>query len=80
MNSAAALALTALIPLIAGTTPHEAKTDAITVALCNGGEITVDLGRDEPSPERDCHQKGCHAGACREKQKVKAGAKGEPAI
>ena len=80
MNSAAALALTALIPLITGTTPHEAKTDAITVALCNRGTITLDLGRDEPAQERDCHQKGCHAGACREKHKVKARAKLEPAI
>ncbi|MEO0872160.1 MAG: hypothetical protein AAFY19_09425 [Pseudomonadota bacterium] len=80
MNSAAALALTALVPLMAGTSPHEAKADAITVALCNGGTITLDLGREEPSPERDCHQKGCHAGACRERSKLKTGAKGEPAI
>ena len=76
MNSAAALALTALIPLIAGTTPHEAKADAITVALCNGGTITLDLGREDPAPEGDCHQKGCHAGACREKHKVKSSVKG----
>ena len=76
MNSGAALALTALVPLIAGTTPHEAKADAITVALCNGGTITIDLGRGEPADERDCHQKGCHAGACREKHKVKSSAKG----
>lgn len=80
MNSAAALALTALVPFIAGTSPHETSTDAITVALCNGGEITIDLGREQPEQERDCHQKGCHAGACREKLKLKPGAKGEPAI
>ncbi|MEM6857876.1 MAG: hypothetical protein AAF559_08385 [Pseudomonadota bacterium] len=80
MNSAAALALTALVPLIAGTSPHEARADAITVALCNGGEITLDLGREDPAQERDCDQKGCHAGTCREKDKVKPGAKREPAI
>ena len=75
MNSAAALALVALIPLIAGTSPHAAEANIVTVALCNGGEITLDLGRDEPEQGRDCHQKGCHAGACREKHKVKTGAK-----
>ena len=80
MNSAATLALIALIPLMAGTSPHETKADAITVALCNGGEITLDLGREGPEQERDCHQKGCHAGACREKHKAKAAAKPQPAI
>ncbi|MEM7700936.1 MAG: hypothetical protein AAF251_03260 [Pseudomonadota bacterium] len=71
MVKALAPALAALLPLILGTTPHEASTKGIKVALCNGGEITLDLGQDKDTPERDCHSKGCHAGSCREKQKVK---------
>ena len=70
MNGAS-LALLALVPLIAGTNPHSGESDGITVALCNGGEITIDLGREGKEEPRDCHQKGCHAGACREKHKVK---------
>ncbi|MEM7688465.1 MAG: hypothetical protein AAF291_05545 [Pseudomonadota bacterium] len=70
MNGAG-FALLALVPLIAGTSPHDASDEAITVALCNGGAITIDLGMGEDTPERECHQKGCHAGTCREKQKAK---------
>ena len=66
-----ALAIAALIPLASGTTAHDASESAITVALCNGGEITIDLGTGDEPPERDCHAKGCHAGACREKLKGK---------
>lgn len=66
-----ALALAALVPFAAGTSPHDALGEAITVALCNGGEITIDLGTDENAPERDCETMACHAGACREKHKVK---------
>ena len=66
-----ALALAALIPFAAGTSPHDTSGDAITVALCNGGEITIDLGKEDDAPARDCYNIGCHAGACREKHKVK---------
>ncbi|MDJ0977470.1 MAG: hypothetical protein QNI87_02960 [Erythrobacter sp.] len=65
-------ALLALVPLMAGATAHDEDGDAITVALCNGGEITIDLTRDNDAPARDCDTKGCHAGACREKSKTKA--------
>ena len=71
MVNSFAVALIALVPLIAGTTPHDPSENAITVALCNGGAITSDLGEDDGEPARDCHQKGCHAGACREKHKPK---------
>jgi hypothetical protein len=66
-----ALALAALVPLAAGTSPHDASGDVITVALCNGGEITIDLGKNDDAPQRECDQQGCHAGPCREKHKVK---------
>ena len=70
MNSAA-FALCALVPLIAGTSPHDASAQSLTVALCNGGEITIDLGLRDEAPKPDCHQKACHAGACREKHKTR---------
>lgn len=69
--NAAHLGLLALLPLMVGTTAHSDDSDAISVALCNGGEITIDLGRGDNEQERDCHQNGCHAGACREKSKTK---------
>lgn len=73
MVNSFALAFLALVPLVAGTSAHEAPDDnAMTVSLCNGGTITIGLGRDRDKPDRDCHQKGCHAGTCREKQKLKA--------
>ena len=73
MANSFALAFLALVPLIAGTSTYDAHNDdAITVALCNGGTITIGLGRDREKPDRECHQKGCHAGTCREKHKLKA--------
>ena len=66
-----ALAMAALLPLAAGTSPHDVTGDAITVALCNGGEITIDLGLPDKTPERDCETMACHAGTCREKHKGK---------
>ena len=71
MNGAG-FALLALVPLMAGTTPHEPSEGALTVALCNGGAITIDLGLEDEEPARDCHQEACHAGTCREKQKIKS--------
>lgn len=73
MVNSFALAFLAIVPLIAGTFAHDPSGgDAITVALCNGGTITIGLGRDREKPNSDCDQKGCHAGACREKHKPKA--------
>lgn len=86
MLNGATLAALALVPLMAGTVPHDASatadainaafSDAITVSLCNGGTITLDLALnkrgDKDTPVRDCTQKACHAGACREKEKSKA--------
>jgi hypothetical protein len=65
--SAAALplALAALVPVLIGPLP--AGSTAITAKLCNGGTITIPLGDDTPTDERQCHPKGCHAGTCREK-------------
>lgn len=61
------LAILALIPLALGPLPQEERS--LIAALCNGGTITIPLGDKEPKPRRDCHQKGCHAGSCREKSK-----------
>lgn len=61
------LAILALIPVAIGPLPEEQQS--ITSALCNGGTITIPLGDNEPEPSGDCHQKGCHAGSCREKTK-----------
>ena len=67
-----ALALLALVPLVAGTSAHENGSDTLTVALCDGGEITIDLGRDKDEPKPDCQHKACHAGTCREKQRIRS--------
>ena len=76
-GSGLALALAALVPLMLGPPSQQpAQDSAFTVALCNGGTITLDLGlpgERERDQRRDCHQKGCHAGACREKAKPRAG-------
>lgn len=61
------LALLALIPLAIGPLPQEERS--IAAALCNGGTITIPLGDKEPAPRRNCDQKACHAGSCREKTK-----------
>lgn len=66
MNASAFAAL-ALIPMITGPLPSEERT--LTLAVCNGAAITIDLGDDEGQPGPDCHQKACHAGNCREKSK-----------
>jgi len=69
------LALAALVPVMIGPLPAEpGKT--LTMQLCNGGTITIELGTTpvgdgKPAPERDCHPKGCHAGTCREKDEAK---------
>lgn len=47
----------------------------LTLALCNGGEITIPLGDGNP-PARDCDPKACHGAACREKAKEKGGRAG----
>ncbi len=70
MSAALPLALAALVPVMIGPLP--AEPGAVIVAhLCNGGTITIPLGKDTPGPERGCHPKGCHAGTCREDKLVK---------
>lgn len=59
-----AFAFLALIPMVHGPLPQE--DNALVLALCGGGEISIPFEKDEPDPQRDCHQ-GCHAGNCREK-------------
>lgn len=63
------LALLAIVPMVTG--PQPADENTLTMSLCDGGSITISLGDDDEQPTRDCHQKGCHAGNCR--QKVKRG-------
>jgi hypothetical protein len=66
MSFAPVFALAALVPVLAGPWPADSAT--LTAKLCGGGEITVPLGKgSEDKPE--CHPKGCHAGACRERSK-----------
>ena len=66
MNGSALAAL-ALVPMITGPLPHEDST--LTVRTCTGDEVTIPLGKDGDAPDRDCHQKACHAGNCRQKYK-----------
>lgn len=67
MSAALPLAVLALVPVMIGPLPTGDKT--ITAVLCNGGTITIPVGKDGPEPPRDCHPKGCHAGSCRERPK-----------
>lgn len=66
---ALALALGVLVPVMIGPLPASAagSNRAITAQLCNGGTITIPLGKDAPADDGRCHPKGCHAGTCREK-------------
>jgi len=64
------LALAALLPVMIGPLPAP-PGQTLTMQLCNGGTITIDLGDKRQAPERDCHPKGCHAGTCREKDEAK---------
>jgi|GEM_PF-928645 hypothetical protein len=60
----------ALVPVMIGPLPAQAA--AMTVTLCNGGTITIPLGKGSaPGEDRDCHPKGCHAGSCRQKDAEK---------
>lgn len=62
------LAMIALIPIAIGPLPAKERT--LTLALCLGGEITIPLGDKEDGQKRECHQQACHAGTCREKEKL----------
>ena len=61
------LASLTLLPVITGPLPHEEET--FLIELCSGGQITIPLGRDEPSDDHPCDPQACHAGTCREKIK-----------
>jgi hypothetical protein len=66
MSAALPLSVLALVPVLVGPLPAQSAT--ITAQLCNGGTITIPLGKESaPADEGQCHPKGCHAGACREK-------------
>lgn len=68
MSGVLPLALLTLVPVLIGPLPEASA--AITAQLCNGGTITIPLGKDDaPGDERECHPKGCHAGTCREKDR-----------
>jgi hypothetical protein len=69
LTSALPLALAALVPVMIGPLP--APASAITAMLCNGGTLTIPVGDDTPSQDRDCHPKGCHAGTCRDDKRAK---------
>jgi len=60
-------ALAALIPAMLGPLPAE-EGDALMVALCGGGTISIPLGSEEPAPAPPCNIKACHGGDnCRKK-------------
>lgn len=61
------LAMLALVPIAIGPLPQGERV--LLARLCNGGTIAIPLGDGDREPQRDCHPKGCHAGACREKSK-----------
>ena len=64
------LALCALIPLALGPLPAEGRTLTMSVCDPDGAVREVTIPIDEPEPiDHDCHPKGCHAGACREKSR-----------
>lgn len=42
---------------------------SLTMALCDGGEISIPLGDDEENAPRDCGSMACHAVNSREKNK-----------
>lgn len=60
--------LLALAPIAIGPLPGAERT--LTLALCLGGEITIPLGDKDDGQKRDCHLDACHAGNCREKEKL----------
>lgn len=70
MTSPLPFALAALVPVMIGPLPA-APGQTLTMQLCNGGTITIPVGDERPSQDRDCHPKGCHAGTCREKDQTK---------
>ena len=67
MRPALPLALAVLVPVMISPLPAEGAS--LTMPLCNGGTITIPLGKDAPGQNRDCHTKGCHASTCREDRK-----------
>lgn len=57
----ASLAAVALLPAMTGVPPGTAP-QALTLALCNGGTITLPLGRNAPaSAATPCCAKGCRS-------------------
>lgn len=66
MNGAS-LALLALALMVIGPMPQKGET--IIAQLCDGGQIEIPVGNGDEVPMRDCHQKACHAGTCRQKAK-----------
>ncbi|MGB3472241.1 MAG: hypothetical protein WBA51_15605 [Erythrobacter sp.] len=69
--NAAVLAAFALSQMIAAPMIPPPGDDAIAVSLCSGGEIAIPLRKGDTPQKRECDQKGCHAGTCREKDKLK---------
>ena len=67
MNLVLPLALAALLPVMSGPLPAEARK--LTARLCNGGTIMIPLGDGGPPEDAPCHPKACHAGACRKHPK-----------
>lgn len=66
MSPSLFLACGALLPALTG--PMPAENAMLVTELCGGGKISIPLEKSN-GDDRDCHPKGCHAGACRERSK-----------
>lgn len=58
----------ALSPVMIGPPPAQLDEQAqkmLTIALCQGGAITLPLGKPHREPPAPCHAKACHGESCR---------------
>ena len=64
MIAGSLLALLAVVPLAAGTSPEAKPARMLTAGLCNGGVIRIPIG-EEDGERRPCGAQACHFASCR---------------